>query len=315
MSTQITVRFDITTEAIKAAFPTATNITLNASGKTATVEFADANDAKASSSIAAFHCPISQRPQVVYCKPDVTTQAVDASNLVTYADVQTKSGGRVYKNQAELDTKHVASLKFTPLVNSVILAPMDFGVVQIQVASIIVSPEQDGRVSVFMRVFHKDSGRSGTCILKRSVDDNGQVKYSRRCFDLLVNKDDYKQDNEAIVPINFISIESINLDPTTGLWSELKISLDKVEAKLSTFRLGAVAPKRILDARRGNQQPPQQFGRHFAPRSGPGPDQQRRQQQPAPRRFGTPGARPMGRSAPRRQTARAPRAPQQKPVA
>lgn len=256
MSTQITVRFDITADALKTAFPNAKNITLNSSGKTATVEFASAADAKQTADVASFVCPISQRPQVVYCKPDVTTQAVDASKLVVYTDVTTKSGGRVYKN-ADIDSKHVASLKFTPLVNSVILAPMDFGTVQIQVSSIIVSPEQDGKLSCFMKVYHKESGRSGTCIFKRSVDAaTGQVKFSRRCFDLLANKDDYKQSNDTIVPINFISIESITVDPSTGLWSELKISLDKTEAKLSLFRLGSAPTSRGRGPFRGVRSAP-----------------------------------------------------------
>lgn len=241
MSSTVTVRFDINEETLQKAFPTAKSVKLNKSGKTATVEFENAQVAKEfANSVTSFQCPISQKPVVVFTRPDVSATAVDATKAITLVDAKTTTGGRIYKNQTDLSTRHVASLRFAPVTNSVILPQVDFNAVQIQVLSIIVQPEKEGRLAVYVRVFHQPSKRHGVLVFKRHVDEKtGETKFSRRCFDLLVSEADYKQSNDDVIPINFISIESITLDPATGLWSELKLALDQCDAKLALFRLGS----------------------------------------------------------------------------
>lgn len=294
MSTQVTVTLDLTPEALQKAFPTAQSVKLNRSNKSVTLEFASVQDVKAFEKETTVQLDISQRPQIVYTKPNVTAAAPDATKLVTITDTKTTTGGRVYKN-SDLPSRHISSLKFAPVINSVILPQVDFNIVQIQVISVNVIAEKDGRFAVYMRVYHKLSGRYGVLVLKRYVNETGEVKYSRRCFDLLVDKDDYKKTDEDVVPVHFISIESITVDPATGLWSELKIALDEVSPKLGLFRFGTKRrsmPKRGGFPRRGG------FRGGFARRGG------------FSRRGGAPGKRrPMQQRSPRQPQQQAPPAP------
>jgi hypothetical protein len=289
MSSQVTVKLDLSEESLKKAFPTAQGVKLNRFGRSITLEFANAADAKAFETKTTVELPLTQRPQVVTTRPDVTVTAADQSKLVTITDTKTETGGRIYKN-TDLQTRHVSSLRFAPVVNSVILPQVDFGSVQIQVISVTVIPETEGRFAVFIRAFHKASGRYGTLVFKRFIDaETGEVKLSRRCFDLLVDQEDYKKENTEIVPVHAISIESITVDPATGLWSELKIALDSVSPQLSLFRMGA---QRRFQGGETTRQPFRGGGggarpfrggrkpRHFTSRRSPQQKQQQQQQQP-----------------------------------
>ena len=172
---------------------------------------------------------------------------VDAE-LVTVVDPTTPTGGHIFK-RTELTTKHMQSVLFRPAFGSSLSANVELGGHQFKFVSIRVNTANNS-IFVSLLVHEPLTKSTGVVSLRRSVEEDGTFSYSRHCFNVLANPSDIEKNDNDEVNVHFVSIESITVDPLTGLWNDLRIAIDAVTAPLFIFKRRGRRPRSFVFTQR-----------------------------------------------------------------
>lgn len=178
----------------------------------------------------------------IECTPDVCSHPLpEGAELITVHDPTTPTGGHIYK-RTELKTKHMQSVQFRPRVGSNLSSNVELGGYKFKVVSIRVNTMNN---SVFVSLLiHEPITKTTGVVSLRRIMENGEFSYSRHCFNLLVNPADFEKGDDEEVDVHFVSIESITVDPVSGLWNDLRIAIDAVTAPVSVFKRRGRRPVR-----------------------------------------------------------------------
>jgi len=158
------------------------------------------------------------------------------AKLITIKDEICPNGnGRIYK-KSNYETRHQQTIQFVPQLGAHLASDVTLGGLDLKIVSVKVSILEDGPL-ISVLVAHPESGASSVVSLRRLVNPDGTFEYRRHCFNLLCNPEDLEtKSDDDFVAVQFVSVESITMDETTGVWNDLRLSVDGCTVPLSVFK-------------------------------------------------------------------------------
>lgn len=195
----------------------------------------------------------------VTCVPDPGTGHADPAALITIAE-DLQGRGRMYNRAATpVEATNRQTVQFTPRRGEGINANVTLHDKTLKIMSIeVVAEPEDIRVAVNMG--NVATNRTGQAYIRRVKDENGNFVVKRKYFDMVNGRAQRPEDEKnntaesastdgaasssdaagttgsgssrqpALFDIDFVAIDSITLDPNTGVWTELRLALDSCVA-------------------------------------------------------------------------------------
>lgn len=177
----------------------------------------------------------------VECIPNPATLE-PVKNAITIADeLGPSKTGHMYNN--DIEGQHVQSVQFNPVKDGALGADIKLDKYDFKVISIKVTNNDVGTF-VNVKLYDVAKDRIGFISLRKFNNKDGEGATLRRSS-YSIPETEFDRKSEAKVPVSFVSVETITLDPETCAWSELRIAIDKAEVPANRVRIGSGMRRRF----------------------------------------------------------------------